>query len=184
MQLSGLSVMGGRAVRVDPPAPGAPVVHVSAWALMGGVEVTHGSGAAAAAVPTTSAVVAHRGHSRRLEHRRPRGPGRRLVRLGLAAALAGGLVVGSQQQGAAVFGSRELTVAPDQGEVEVSVLFGSVTVVVPDGVRASSVGLVVFGSTECEDACRRPGPAGTVEVTGFGGFGSVEILTEAEAARD
>lgn len=36
---TGLAVMGGRAVHVGPPQPGAPRVHVAAWALMGGVDV-------------------------------------------------------------------------------------------------------------------------------------------------
>lgn len=43
VQLTGLSLMGGRTLNdLDPPRPGAPVVHVSGWALMGGVVVGHG----------------------------------------------------------------------------------------------------------------------------------------------
>ena len=42
VHLSGLSVMGGRELRLDAPRPGAPVVHVDAYAVMGGVEVKHG----------------------------------------------------------------------------------------------------------------------------------------------
>lgn len=42
VELNGLSVMGGRGADVQPPRPGAPVVRVDAYAVMGGVAVGHG----------------------------------------------------------------------------------------------------------------------------------------------
>ncbi len=188
VHLSGLAVMGGRDLRLDPPRPGAPVVHVDAYAVMGGVEVKHGKKAErvdAAAVPPPSGSVpvtaaAHgsrapavRGHSR--------GSGRSRL-AGLLVAAGALLAVGSVVDDVSVFGS-QVVQAGTAGR-DVGVLFGSVTVVVPDGTTVDSGGLVVFGSRDCETACSGSGP----RVRSWGAFGSVEVLTQsehrAEAARD
>lgn len=107
--------------------------------------------------------------------------GGNLVGLAVAGALA--FAVLGADQGAAVFGSRTVVLPPGQTEAEVGVLFGSTRVVVPEGVRATTSGLTIFGSTECRAACAAGGPAAPeVEVSGRGAFGSVEVLTPAEAA--
>lgn len=182
VHLSGLSVMGGRDLKLDPPRPGAPLVHVDAYALMGGVEVKHGkeservdaapvpeprgSVPLTAAPPVVPAVRAHR---------RSRGRSR-LAGLVLAA---GALVaVGSTVDHVSVFGSQVVRTG-DSGR-SVGVLFGSVTVVVPDNAAVDSRGLVVFGSTECDTACS----GGGARVRSYGAFGSVEIVTEAEQAAE
>jgi hypothetical protein len=69
-------------------------------------------------------------------------------------------------------------------DAAVSVLFGSVTVVVPDGTRVDPTGLVVFGSVDCEDACGAGGTGQVVDVRTVGAFGSVQILTEQEFAAE
>jgi hypothetical protein len=73
-------------------------------------------------------------------------------------------------------------VGGNQGRADVSALFGSVEVVVPDGTRVDKGGLVLFGSVECEDACRGSGPV--IAVRSLGAFGSVTILTQSEADRE
>lgn len=113
--------------------------------------------------------------------------GQRLGGALVAVAALGALVfVGSHvvtaADGAAVFGKREITVAPGQDRVEVGMLFGSVDVVVPEGMRARPAGTVVFGSTDCALACTGTGPE--VVVDGTGAFGSVDILRPGEPEHD
>jgi Domain of unknown function (DUF1707) len=93
--------------------------------------------------------------------------------------------VATADQGAAVFGSRVVEVAPGESAVSVGVLFGSTKVVVPDGMHATTSGTTVFGSTDCDAACA-PGPPGApqVQVSARGAFGSIEVQTATEAALD
>jgi hypothetical protein len=102
------------------------------------------------------------------------------------AALGALIFIGSHvvtaDDGAAIFGNRQITVAPGQERVEVGVLFGSVDVVVPDGVRARPTGAVVFGSTDCALACTGTGTEVVVDATGA--FGSVDILRPGEPEPD
>lgn len=98
----------------------------------------------------------------------------------------GGVNVLGADDGAAVFGSRTVAVAEGQGEVQVASLFGSTKVVVPDDVLVRTTGLVLFGSTNCDQACQLPPGAGSrreVVVDANGGFGSVTVETQSEAAR-
>ena len=183
VHLSGLSVMGGRELRLDPPRPGAPVVHVDAYALMGGVEVRHGKEERSESppvphprdgVPLTKDVARPAPRSGHLE---PRGHRRSHGRSRLAGLLlAGGalLAVGSTVDDVSVFGSQVVQAGP--GSRDVGVLFGSVTVVVPDGTRVDSGGMVVFGSRECDTACGGTGP----RIRSWGAFGSVEVVTQSE----
>ncbi|WP_433801137.1 DUF1707 SHOCT-like domain-containing protein [Actinomycetospora sp. CA-084318] len=103
--------------------------------------------------------------------------------IGVAAVVAPGVL--SANQGAAVFGSKVVQVAPGQTDVQVGVLFGSTKVVVPDGTQAATAGTTIFGSTKCDTACA-PEPPGApqVQVSGRGAFGSVEVLTATEYAQD
>lgn len=102
--------------------------------------------------------------------------------LAVAAAAALGLVVlpvVTADDGASVFGSRVVQVGPEQTDVEVGMLFGSVTVVVPDDARVTSAGFIVFGSLQCDSACDGSGSrAVTVDATGA--FGSVEVVRAGE----
>jgi hypothetical protein len=106
--------------------------------------------------------------------------------IGAVAATAALLFVGSQvvtaADGAAVFGNREITVAPGQDRVDVGMIFGSVDVVVPEGMRARPSGTIFFGSTDCALACTGAGPEVVVDATGA--FGSVDILRPGEPERD
>jgi hypothetical protein len=100
----------------------------------------------------------------------------------IGALIFGGWHVITAADGAAVFGKRQITVAPGQDRVEVGMLFGSVDVVVPDGMRARPEGAVVFGSTDCALACTGTGPEVVVDATGA--FGSVDILRPGEPEPD
>lgn len=97
----------------------------------------------------------------------------------VAAALGVGAIITSED-GASVFSSRVVQVAPGQEQVQVGMLFGSTEVVVPEGVRASTSGVTLFGSTECAQACQGDASGGEVVVNARGAFGSVEVLTEQE----
>lgn len=104
----------------------------------------------------------------------------------LAVVAFGGVNVLGAADGASVFGSRTVTVSQDQDQVQVASLFGSTEVVVPDGVTARTTGLMMFGSVNCEQACALPLGAPTtreVVVDANGGFGSVDVVTQSEAAR-
>jgi Domain of unknown function (DUF1707) len=102
------------------------------------------------------------------------------------AALGALVFVGSNvvtaADGAAVFGNRQITVAPGQDRVEVGMIFGRVDVIVPEGMRARPTGAVVFGSTDCALACTGTGPEVVVDATGA--FGSVDILRPGEPDPD
>ena len=189
VHLSGASVMGERKVEVDGGT--GPVVHLDAVAVMGSVKVTHGGGVpmpgagssiglvrGKAASPTIvggQAMVAPRGRAARLASK----VGGSAVALALLLGVGG--VIASGTDARAVFGSDEIGAGDSRADINVSVLFGSVEVVVPDGTRVDKGGLVLFGSVECEDACRGSGPV--IAVRSLGGFGSVTILTQSEAER-
>ena len=104
----------------------------------------------------------------------------------LGAAVFGGTRIVGADDGFALFGRQTVTVAADQQEVQVASLFGRTEVVVPDGTVARTTGFMMFGGTDCEQACRLPpGGAGPREVTvdASGAFGSIDIVTASEAAR-
>ncbi|MEP6696939.1 MAG: DUF1707 domain-containing protein [Pseudonocardiales bacterium] len=175
VRLSGASILGTRAVKLPGHAPGTPVVDIFAVAVLGSVVVQSAPDAA-------TGQLARRDRANVPVRRR------RLLRAVGAVALAVGItaggvaVVGHGSDGRAVFGS---TVVQKSGQdVDVGVLFGSVTVVVPDGARVDTSGTVVFGSLDCNQACE-PGESGpVVHVRGSGGFGSVEIKTRSEYTGD
>lgn len=96
-------------------------------------------------------------------------------------AIWGGGQLTSAEDGLAVFSSRTVAVAPDDDRVEMGVLFGSADVVVPDDSRVVVGGMTVFGSVECVAACAGTGPREIV-VDVSGAFGSVDVLTQSEAA--
>jgi Domain of unknown function (DUF1707) len=130
-------------------------------------------------MPTAAVAVPEKGPSKSL--------GQRLGGALVGVAAIGALIfVGSHvvtaADGAAVFGKRQITVAPGQDRVEVGMLFGSVDVVVPEGMRARPSGTVVFGSTDCALACAGTGPDVVVDATGA--FGSVDILRPGEPDPD
>jgi len=182
VHLTGFSVMGERTAEV---APGTgPQVHVDAVAVMGSVKVTHGDGTVLQTGRPAPAVPAPRPSSVARPH--PREPHRSGGVLSRVLGRAKGLVVPAVLLGAVVlagpddvsiFGS-SVERATDRS-VQVSTLFGSTTVVVPDGSRVDTSGLMVFGSTDCDEACSSSqGPV--VQVRRFGAFGSVEIVTDSE----
>jgi hypothetical protein len=122
-----------------------------------------------------------RTHGERHGHRRGAKGLLGVVVLAVVAIVAPGVV--SADQGAAVFGSRTVQVAPGESTVQVGVLFGSTKVVVPDGTHVTTTGTTIFGSTNCDAACA-PEPPGApqVQVSGRGAFGSIQIQTATEAA--
>ncbi len=190
VHLTGASVLGERSV--TGAYGGGPEVHVRGIAVLGSVKVSPGDGAMLPAGPgRPGASVSPRpagAVARRVETRASRAG--RLARkvagvaggLLVPAAIIGGLIVAGPN-GASVFGSRVVPVDQD-GSVQVSVLFGSVDVVVPDDARVQTSGLVAFGSVDCDQACS-PGKQGKdVTVRSIGGFGSVSIKTESEVRAD
>lgn len=98
----------------------------------------------------------------------------------LGALVYAGITIFGASDGVAVFGNLPVTVLA-QDRVEVSVLFGNAEVVVPDDVRVSTTGTMIFGNVECDAACTPKAPdARVVVVDASGGFGMVKVLTEAE----
>lgn len=94
-----------------------------------------------------------------------------------------GVQVLGAADGASVFSSQVLQVADDQERVEVGTLFGSVRIVLPDDVRVRTTGTVVFGSVDCDQACGGGSDEPEVVIDTRGGFGSIDVLTQGEAAR-
>ena len=192
VNLSGLSLMGERKVRVH-GGGGGPVVHLRAVAVMGSVHVREGQGepvhgwtsagvvAPRSATPAVPSRFGSSGRRRRLSRVAAALAGPALS-LALLAGVAG--VVASGTDARVVFGSTQQRVQVSDAPIAVSVIFGSATVIVPDGVVVDPGGLVVFGSTECADACRYDPDATVLDLRALGAFGSVEILTEAEYAAE
>lgn len=194
VHLSGASVMAERRVKVD-GAGGGPVIHLDAIAVLGEVRVSHGKRRPLPTANTSTglsrkdAATLAEGSGRSPAVRQRGRAGRFAGRLGssaLALALLAGVggVVASGTDERVVFGSGTEIVRDEQSQVAVSVLFGSVEVIVPDDVEVDTGGLVVFGSTDCQDACDGLGAGRVVQVRALGGFGSVEILTQSEAAAE
>lgn len=162
--------------------------------VMGSVKVTVGDGAV---VPRSPHGLGHVPHARsapastssRLPAAHGRGRRRGLARLasrskGLLVPVAVlGAVLLAGPDSASVFGSNVERVARGDGNVQVSSLFGSVTVVVPDGSQVDTSGLMPFGSTDCQ-ACATQADGPVVDVRTFGGFGSVEVVTASQYAAD
>jgi len=196
VHLSGFTLMGERKAEV---APGAgPEVHVDAIAVMGSVKVTVGDGAV---VPRSGTggrhVPAARSGESASSSRLPRRHGHDghgghggLARMAsrakglLVPALVLGAVLLAGPDSTSVFSSSVERVPSDDRNVQVSTLFGSVTVVVPDGSQVDTSGIVVFGNTDCERACSADADGPVVHVRSFGGFGSVEVVTASEYADD
>ncbi|MEJ2865061.1 DUF1707 SHOCT-like domain-containing protein [Actinomycetospora flava] len=100
------------------------------------------------------------------------------------AVFVGGHVV-TADDGSSVFGSRTVQVQAGDPEVQVATLFGRTEVVVPPGTVARTTGTMIFGSTECQQACQTPPGGATlpeVVVDANGAFGNVQVVTPAEAA--
>ena len=185
VEMTGVSVLGERKLRVA--AGRGPVVHLDAVAVLGGVSVTVGDGSVVPAASRDRTGLAagepHRPVAPALPQRQS--ARQRLVQrvrnVGLVGVLllgaAGVVASGTDQR--AVFSSGTVQVR-EQDEVQVSLLFGSVKVVVPDDAEVQIGGLVVFGSTRCDDACDGQGTGSVVRVRGIGGFGSLEVVTQSE----
>jgi Domain of unknown function (DUF1707) len=105
-----------------------------------------------------------------------------------AALIGAGVYLGGQalwaDDGASVFGSREVQIAGTQDRVEVGTLFGKITVRVPDDVRVRTTGTLVFGSVKCAAACQGTPNQREVVVDAGGAFGSVQVLRQNEQPRD
>lgn len=175
VHLSGAAIAGERKVRTQPPSAGGPVVHVHATAVMGSVQVSDPPRAGGLA-PATPGAAVHPPARRRTVRRR-------VVRGVLAAALVVGggygvTQVAAARDASALFGSARYDVQ-GQSDVQVGTAFGSVTVVVPDGVHVVVRGTVLFGSFDCRSACA--GTGRVVVVEGGGAFGNVDVLTQSEA---
>ena len=194
VELRGLAFMGGRENTTQAPSdPDAPRLIVNGWALMGGVEIRNAKpkelrreekAGVEVAQPSWGAgsVPARSVSSAAAPARRSGGGWGNWVRgLVVAGALALGLSVAVGADANAVFGSRSLDPNPAPGEVqelEVNSLFGSVQVVVPEGVEVRVQGFSLFGSRDCDD-CRNPPPGPdvpVVEIEGVTLFGNVDVV--------
>ena len=188
VHLSGFSVMGERKVSVG--AGDGPDVHVDAVAVMGTVKVTVGDGTVVATGRTRAAVPAPRPSSVAVPRSREvHGSGGHLSRvlgrakgLAIPAALLGALVLAGPDS-VAIFGDGVERVTPDDRGVQISTLFGSTTVIVPDDRTVDFGGLLPFGSRECVDECATA-TGEVVHVRTFGAFGSVEVMTAGQYAEE
>lgn len=182
VRLRGPAVLGSRRADVDAADPGAPVVTITGASVLGSLTVHHGDAPAATPSGAAVAVTADTGSRAPALRRSGRSPWARAAAVVAAAAAAYGLVQVVGADHSSIFGSGTVNVS-EPGPVDVGMLFGSYEVVVPDGARVDTGGLVVFGSTSCDAACT-PGATGpAISVHATGAFGSVEVVTVTEAAR-
>jgi hypothetical protein len=100
----------------------------------------------------------------------------------IGMAMIFGTQILTADDGTALLGSRQVAVEPDEERVEVGALFGSIDVVVPDGVRVRVGSRVVFGGTECERACTEPGRE--IVVDAVGAFAMVDVKRPGEVLAD
>jgi hypothetical protein len=117
---------------------------------------------------------------------RPRRP-RLAGTLGGIAVLAvlgyAGVQVLGAADGRAVLGDTTVNVAAGQEKVQVGMLLGDVTVVVPDDAHVARTGTVIAGDVTCGQACTPAPPGGrTLVVDASGALGDVHVLTASESA--
>lgn len=201
--LSGFAFMGGRSAKVSGTIdPAAPIVHVNGYAVMGGVDIRNPTQrerkrAERDGDPPPAEIPLRPEGYRRTRSRQGAAarqhPASRVSNL-LGRALGPALMVAalalpvswiatSDEVAGAVFGSNETAIttqdiADGNDTVALPVLFGSVELTVPEGVRVERDGIVIFGDTACP-ACANLAAGEdvpTVTVRSFGGFGSVEIV--------
>ncbi|MEJ3652087.1 DUF1707 domain-containing protein [Actinomycetes bacterium KLBMP 9759] len=113
-------------------------------------------------------------------------PLRHRIRAGLlviaviaGVGFAGTRVIGASD-GATIFGSRPVTVAPGDDRVEVGTLFGNTTVIIPPDTYARTVSVMVFGGVDCDLACTPAAGQREVVVDAKGMFGSVDVMRQGE----
>ena len=97
----------------------------------------------------------------------------------VVALIWGGSQVRGADDGGAIFGEHTVRATADTERLQVGALFGHTEVIVPDDVRVTTTGGMIFGSTDCELACVS-GPEREIVVDSRGAFGQVEIMTERE----
>lgn len=178
VRLTGVSVMGDRKVDLPPAVSGAPVVHLHAVAVMGSVSVRAGDVPAGVSASVSSAPVGHGLlHGAPARRGRRRLGGRRLVVLGVAAAIG----LGALSNGGGGGGSGDDTIrVPAGGSYVLSADAGDVTLVVPDGVLVDRSGLL-SDDVECHDACRASSEEPVVlRLSGGAADDDVEIESESE----
>jgi hypothetical protein len=189
--LTGGGVLGERKARLGPPMRGGSVVHVHATAVLGTVKVDDKPRKQGLLPAVRDHLLHHPPPAPRAGSvavapvHRSSSPLSRVVGKVLPVALVGAALFGAGQvvtaEQRALFGSSEQRVQLDDvdGSYDVGVAFGSVTVVVPDEVRARVTGTMVFGSSDCDEACSGDQEQ-VLEVNGTGAFGSIEVITESE----
>ena len=201
VELRGFAFMGGRENTTEPVTDpsGARRLIVNGWALMGGVEIRHAKPEERRRDERDEAEVVEaptwegwEGGSQLGAHRAPSAssPARRATssrtswwkRLAAAAVLALGLATVVDADAVSVFGSQSLEVdaAPETTqEVEAYSLFGSVEVIVPEGVRVDMEGIGIFASRQCDACVDNPAAeegAPVVEIRGVSLFGSAKVV--------
>lgn len=182
VELSGMSVMGDRSVRLDAAVPGAPVVRLSAYAVMGSVKVRSGPVQGGGVVPgawqpSAAPLLAAGGAPARR---------RRIGRNGLVGLAIAGVVIAGAAGGGGGGGSddEEIFLRPGQPAHVIGGGSRDKTVVVPDGLRAVVSKEGGSGEVECETACLASAGEEEVQVRVLGGSGDVEIVTEEEFEDD
>jgi hypothetical protein len=135
-------------------------------------------------LPVAAPLPVHEPQPARAPARRVEGVLQKAGNAVLGIAAVGLLIWGGTQVAAvdgAIFGETTVYVTPGQDRYEVGALFGHTQVIVPEGVRATQSGGMIFGSAECQLACANDG-AQVVEIDSRGAFGQVEIMTPQEFA--
>lgn len=191
VEVGGFALMGSNEnhARHQTLHPAAPLVRVSAWSLMGGVEVrtgpstTEGTPLRGEAGAGEMRGGAHRADlpAPRSSHVPQRRSGRWLAGLALAAALVIGVSSGGLSlpgsDGLALFGSNvvNLSGVTEERTVEVFAGFGSIEIIVPEGAQVEMDGVAVFGSRECEPCTGGPGDP-VIRISGSAAFGTIEVV--------
>ena len=189
VEVDGFSILGDREnTTADPQAPGA-TVRVTGYAVMGEVKVRTATKRERRRYPVADEAAEPRPARSRstlpTDSARRFGWGRRIAAVAMIGLLGAGPIRAVATSDAAVlFGSRDYhpTAAELAGDndIEVASFFGSIEVVLPEGVQARSGGLQLFGSAECGAACDGPVDADTVEVEATVMFGSAQIIYPSE----
>lgn len=158
VHLTGMSLMGDRSVRLGAAQAGAPVVELSAFAVMGSVTVRSGPaapGTRGLPVPAAPGQVPAR----------PRGRGGRRVALVLAGVLGLGALGVLGEDGP---GDRVERVPDGATTYSVDTRTDDVTVVVPAGVRVEVEQTGRTAEVDCDEACEGPGRVLRLTVSGTG----------------
>jgi hypothetical protein len=188
VEMDGFSVLGDRSNgTLDPQASGV-AVRINGYAVMGEINVRTATKREKRRWRADGDVDPPAAAPEPQRRKGSSGWGARIAAIALLGLLGAGPIRAAATADATVlFGSRQYLPTSAQiagdNDIEVASFFGSIEVVLPEGVYARYGGMQIFGSAECHAPCEGPVQVPRVEIEATSMFGSVQIRHAGEPGR-